>query len=82
MELYTRKELLAICQDVAEKVCANSLDESYIEELCDYSGTSHFDIEINNLIRNRETTLGQDRPLKNSQYNLNSIDTKIKNIFS
>ena len=40
MKLYTEKQLLDICQSVAEKACANSLPESFIKDSCDYYGHS------------------------------------------
>ena len=40
MKLYTEKQLLDICQSVAEKACANSLPESFIKNSCDYYGNS------------------------------------------
>ena len=49
MKLYTEEQLLDICKSVAEKACANSLDEDWIKDKCEYYGYSKIEIDINTI---------------------------------
>ena len=46
MKLYTEEQLFDICQSVAEKMCANSLQEESVIEKCKYYGHSKIEIDI------------------------------------
>jgi len=49
MKLYTEKQLLDICKSVAEKACANSLDENWVKEECEYYGYTKIEIDMNTI---------------------------------
>lgn len=46
MELYTKEQLLDICQSVAEKACANSLPAEWVKENCEYYGWTKLHTDI------------------------------------
>lgn len=49
MKLYTEEQLFDICKSVAEKACANSLNEDWVKENCNYYGYSKIEIDINTI---------------------------------
>ena len=44
MKLYTEEQLLDICKSVAEKACANGLDEEWIKDKCEDYGYSKIEV--------------------------------------